>query len=89
MGDDYISQHVLQEYRNYMEQTSYKVYMSNRARELVSIMSGTMLETGWVDILQDLDASVTPVQQTESESEIKSRILKKLNGREGEPGDSI
>ncbi len=85
LGDEYISQHVLQGYREYLEQTSYKVYMSNRAKEIVSILSGTPLETSWSDILHDLDASVSYEQpQTESEEEIKSRILNKLNGREGE-----
>ena len=28
LGDEYISQHVLQGYREYLEQTSYKVYMT-------------------------------------------------------------
>jgi hypothetical protein len=90
LGDEYISQHILQAYREYLEQTSYKVYMSDKAKEIVSILSGTELETSWRDILCDLDESVTYTKpQTESESEIKNRILKKLNGREGEQGECI
>ena len=90
LGDEYISQHVIQAYREHLEQTSYKVYMSNRAKEIVSIVSGTPLETSWSDILHELDASVSHEKpQTESESEIKSRILKKLNGREGETDGCI
>ena len=89
-GDEYISQHVLQAYREYLEQTSYKVYMSNMAKETLSLLSGTPLETSWSDILQDLDDSVSYVKpQTESESEIKSRILKKLNGREEKADECI
>ena len=85
LGDDYISQHVLQGYREHLEQTSYKIYMSNRAKEIVSILSGTQLETSWSDILHELDASVSYEQpQTESEEEIKTRILNKLNGKEGD-----
>ena len=90
LGDEYISQHVLQAYREHLEQTSYKVYMSNRAKEMVSMISGTPLEASWSDILNDLDASVSYSKpQTESESEIRNRILKKLNGREGEADGCI
>ena len=85
LGDEYISQHVLQSYHAHLERTSYMVYMSGRAKELVSVMSGTQLETSWSDILSDLEASVSYAKpQTENESEIKNRILKKLNGKEGE-----
>ena len=90
LGDEYISQHVLQAYREYLERTSYMTYMSNRAQEMVSIMSGTKLETSWSDILHDLDASVSHEKpQTENENEIKTRILNKLNGREGEANGCI
>ena len=90
LGDEYISQHVHQAYREYLEQRSYKVFMSNRATEMVSIISGTKLETSWNDILNDLDAIEAYIKpQTESENEIKSRILNKLNGREGEADGRI
>ena len=85
LGDEYISQHIMQAYRDYLEQTSYKVYMSNKTKEIVSLLSGTEMETSWSDILNELDGLVTPEQpQTENEEEIKSRLLAKLNGREGE-----
>ena len=87
LGDGYISQHIMHSYREQLEQRSYKVYMSNRAKEIASAMYGTQLETSWSDILHELDASVTREKpQTESESEIKTRILNKLNGREDENG---
>ena len=71
----------------YSEQTTYKVYMSNRAKEIASAMYGK-LETSWSDILNELNASVSYVKpQTESESEIKTRILNKLNGKEGATGE--
>lgn len=89
LGDEYISQHILQAYREHLEQTSYKVYMSNIGKELLSMLSGTQLETSWSDILHDLDDSVAYEKQTESESEIKNRILKKLNGREGNVDECI
>ena len=90
LGDEYISQHILQGYREHLEQTSYKVYMSNRAKEIASAMTGTPLETSWSDILHELDASVSYEQpQAESENEIKNRILKKLNGKEGEADECI
>ena len=84
LGDDYISQHVMQGYREYIEQTSYKVYMSNITAEIASILIGSNVEKRWSDILDDLDGSTTPETQTETEQEIKSRLLAKLNGREGE-----
>ena len=51
LGDEYISQHVMQGYREYLEQTSYKVYMSNVGKELLSMLCGTPLESSWSDIL--------------------------------------
>ena len=84
LGDDYISQHILQAYREYLEQTSYKLYMSNMAKGIASMLSGNEIETSWGDILNDLDSSVTPERKTETEQEIKTRLLAKLNGREGE-----
>lgn len=83
LGDEYISQHVLQSYRDYLEQTSYKVYMSNMAKGIASALTGTEIEMSWRDILAELDGIVTPEKQTESEEEIKTRILAKLNGKEG------
>ncbi len=89
LGDEYIAQHITQGYREHLEQTSYKVYMSNMASSIVSLLSGTQLETRWSDILHDLDESVsyTP-KQTENEAEIRNRILEKLR-REGNPNECI
>lgn len=84
LGDEYISQHIQQGYREYVEQTSYKMYMSNMVKEIASAVSGVTYETKWSDILAELDGSTTPETQTETEQEIKSRLLAKLNGREGE-----
>lgn len=84
LGDDYISQHILQGYHDYLEQTSYKVYMSNMAKNIVSMLSGAEQETSWRDILTDLDQGLSYEQpQTENEEEIKSRMLAKLNRKEG------
>ena len=83
LGDDYISQHIQQSYREYVEQTSYKMYMSNMVREIASVLSGVTYSK-WSDILADLDGSTAPETQTETEQEVKSRLLAKLNGREGE-----
>ena len=81
LGDDYISQHVSQSYRDYIEQTSYKMYMSNMVKNVVSLVSGQEIETKWSDILDDLNGTVTPEKQTETEQEIKTRLLSKLNER--------
>ena len=83
LGDDYISQHIQQGYREYIEQTSYKAYMSNMAKGIFTLLSGNEYATSWIDILSDLDGATTPEKQTETEQEIKSRLLAKLNGREG------
>ena len=83
LGDDYISQHVLQSYREYTEQTSYKVYMTNMAKGIASAF-GYETESRWSDILEELDNSTTPEKKTETEQQVKSRLLAKLNGREGE-----
>ena len=83
LGDDYISQHILQGYRDYLEQTSYKAYMSNMVKDIVSMISGNEIENKWVQLLDELDGNTTPDQQTETEQEVKSRLLAKLNGREG------
>ena len=84
LGDDYISQHIQQGYREYVEQTSYKMYMSNMVKEITSAIAGVSIEKRWSDILDELDGTTTPETQTETEQEVKSRLLAKLNGREGE-----
>ena len=83
LGDDYISQHIQQGYREYIEQTSYKMYMSNMVKGIRVAITGQEIETNWSDILNDLDVNTTPEEQTETEQEVKSRLLAKLNGREG------
>ena len=85
LGDEYISQHVLQSYHDYLEQTSYKVYMSDMAKNIASMLSGTEQETSWRDVLNDLNQGLCYEQpQTETEQEIKTRMLAKLKGKEGE-----
>lgn len=81
LGDEYISQHVSQAYRDYIEQTSYKMYMSNMVKNVVTLISGQEIETKWSDILDELNGTVTPEKQTETEQEIKTRLLSKLNER--------
>ena len=83
LGDEYISQHIQQGYRDYLEQTSYKAYMSNMVRNIASMLRGNEIETKWSDILDELDGATAPAKQTETEQEIKSRLLAKLNGKEG------
>ena len=83
LGDDYISQHVSQSYRDYIEQTSYKAYMSNMVKNIASVLYGQKIETSWSDILVEMDGNTVPEKQVETEQEIKSRLLSKLNGREG------
>lgn len=60
------------------------MYMSNMVKEITSAVTGLTIETKWSDILNDLDNSTTPEKQTETEQEVKSRLLAKLNGREDE-----
>ena len=83
LGDDYISQHIQQGYREYIEQTSYKVYMSDMVKHITTAFTGSEIERRWCDILDELDGSTTPEEQTETEQKVKSRLLAKLNGREG------
>ena len=84
LGDDYISQHIQQGYREYIEQTSYKVYMSNMVKDITTFVTGVTFEKRWSDILEELDGNTAPEPQTETEQDIKSRMLAKLNGREDE-----
>ena len=57
--------------------------MSNMVRDIVSFVTGVTYEKKWSDILDALDGNAAPETQTETEQEIKSRLLAKLNGREG------
>lgn len=57
--------------------------MSNKVANIVSLLSGQEIGTRWTDILEELDGNTTPETQTETEQEIKSRLLAKLNGMEG------
>ena len=63
--------------------------MSNMAKGIASALTGTEVETSWSDILNDLDSSVKPGVQTETEEEVKTRILAKLNGKEDAPIECI
>ena len=83
LGDGYIAQHIRQSYRDYIEQISYKAYMSNSVANIVSMISGQEIVRRWTDILDELDGNIAPEKQTETEQEAKSRLLAKLNGREG------
>ena len=83
LGDGYIAQHIRQGYRDYIEQTSYKMYMSDLMRNVTQYFTGSEINRRWCDILEELDGTETPEEQTESEEEVKSRLLAKLNGREG------
>ena len=83
LGDEYISQHITQGYHDYLEEVSYKVYMSDMARNVVTMISGTEQEMRWRDVLNDLNPSYEQ-PQTETEQEVKSRMLAKLKGKEGE-----
>ena len=56
--------------------------MSNMVKNIASLISGQEIETRWTDILDELDGNTAPVKQTETEQEIKSRLLSKLNGKE-------
>jgi hypothetical protein len=56
--------------------------MSNMAKGIASAM-GYETESRWSDFLDELDNSDVPETQTETEQEVKSRLLAKLNGREG------
>lgn len=59
------------------------MYMSDMVKNIASMICGNEIETRWSDILDELDGSTTPEKQTETEQEIKSRLLSKLNGKEG------
>jgi hypothetical protein len=83
LGDEYIAQHIEQAYRDYLEETSYRIYMSNVSSSIMSMISGSEPETRWSDLLNDLDEAVSySPAQTETEPEIRNRILTKLKGKE-------
>ena len=57
--------------------------MSNMVKGIASAI-GYETESRWSDFLDELDNVNVPEKQTETEQEIKSRLLAELNGREGE-----
>ncbi len=57
--------------------------MSNMVKNIASVLYGQKIETSWSDILVEMDGNTVPEKQVETEQEIKSRLLSKLNGREG------
>ena len=58
------------------------MYMSDMLKRITTAVSGVEIERRWIDILYELDGSTTPEEKTETEQEIKSRLLAELNGRE-------
>lgn len=83
LGDDYIAQHISNAYREYVERVSYRSYMSNMVKGIAYLISGNEISANWSDILPALYGPMIPEKKTETEQEIKSRILAKLNGKEG------
>ena len=57
--------------------------MSNMVKGIASAI-GYETESRWCDFLDELDNAKVPEKQTETEQEVKTRLLAKLNGREGE-----
>lgn len=80
LGDDYIAQHIEQSYQEHLERVGYRAYMSDMARHLVSMISGQEIPVRWADTL--VEFAPAP-KKTETEQQIKSRIMAKLNGKEG------
>lgn len=57
--------------------------MSNLTKGIATALTGAEIETSWSDILTELNDSVEPETQTETEQDVKNRILAKLNERKG------
>ena len=58
--------------------------MSDMVKEIATFVTGATYKRRWIDILDELDGSAAPEKQTETEQEVRTRLLAKLNGREGE-----
>ena len=85
LGDEYISQHIQQGYYDYLKQTGYQIYMSNKVSEIVAALCQTEPHNGFKDILDELNDGLSYEQpQTKTEEEVKSKMLAKLHGK----GDS-
>ena len=57
--------------------------MSNMTKEIATAVTGLEFENRWSDFIDELDGNTAPETQTETEEEVKSKLLAKLNGREG------
>lgn len=82
LGDDYISQHVRQAYREYVECLSYRSYMADAARNVEALLYGSDARPRWYDIIEAVDAPEQPEPPREEPEQVKNRLLAKINGKE-------
>lgn len=72
LGDEYISQHILNEVHRENEELAYRAYVTDT---LYLLCNGSM-KRRWIDIMEDMKKP----QDNRSAEEIKNGMLKKLNG---------
>lgn len=79
-GDDYITQHVIQEYKKEQKEQLYRIYVTD---VLFSIATRTSVPSKrYIDIVNDTQSEPMDEQTAKIKAnEIKSHFLEKLNGR--------
>lgn len=82
LGDDYISQHVWQAYREYVELTSCRTYLTDTLRSVEALLYGSDARPRWYDIIEEMNGQTACEAPREgSAEEIKSQLMAKLNGK--------
>jgi len=80
LGDDYIVQHIMQEYRKEQKELIYRIYVTDA---LYSIATRTSVPSKrYIDIINEAQSEPMDEQTAKIKAnEIKTHFLDKLNGR--------
>lgn len=79
-GDEYITQHVIQEYKKEQKELIYRIYVTDA---LYAMATRTSVPTKrYIDIINEAQSEPMDEQTAKIKAnEIKSHFLEKLNGR--------
>lgn len=82
LGDDYINQQIWQAYRDYVEMTSCRTYLTDTARSVEALLYRSDARPRWYDIIEAMDGTEQPEPpQEESAEEIMDRMMARINGK--------
>lgn len=73
LGDDYVAQHIIREWRRERNEDWYKNYIADA---LYAVTHDLQVSRRWMDVVKDIEKP----EDTRTDSDIRVHMLNKLNG---------